>query len=197
MNQDLDFSVASWINAQAAAFWANSGGPTGSHPQRRATLPTTIGFLALGLLGAALGARYSSNANRGLLALDAIFPHLILAGPISVACFLVGRRWKLAWAAITATAIAAATQVPIFVADGTTAPGFNLEVMTANLMLGEAAAETVVESAKARADVLAVQELTPDLLDQLSAAGLDEEFPCRAVDPRPVLAGSGCGAGTR
>jgi hypothetical protein len=148
------------------------------------------------LLGAALGARYSSNAivNIGV---GRNIPASDIGGPDFGGLFLGRPTVETGLGRDHRHGDRGGNPSSDICGRWYDRPRVQLEVMTANLMLGEAAAETVVESAKAHADVLVVQEHTPDLLDQLSVAGLDEEFPCRAVDPRPVLAGSGCGAGTR
>ena len=63
--------------------------------------------------------------------------------------------------------------------------------MSANLRYGHADPDAVVKLARERADVLAVQELTPEEANRLSAAGLDREFPHRALQPREGPAGVG------
>jgi endonuclease/exonuclease/phosphatase (EEP) superfamily protein YafD len=63
--------------------------------------------------------------------------------------------------------------------------------MTANIYFGLGDATALAATAKANADVLAVQELTPESVQRLSAAGLDESFPYHALDARPVASGVG------
>jgi endonuclease/exonuclease/phosphatase (EEP) superfamily protein YafD len=48
-----------------------------------------------------------------------------------------------------------------------------------------------VKSAGDQADVLAVEELTPEEVERLSAAGLDAAFPYRWLDPRASASGVG------
>jgi hypothetical protein len=71
---------------------------------------------------------------------------------------LLGPRcWLLASAAGAVTAAAIATQIPLYVAD----TGIRLEVMSANLRLGDADAESWVSFVGEHVKVLTVQKLTP------------------------------------
>ncbi len=63
--------------------------------------------------------------------------------------------------------------------------------MSANIYEGRADAHHLVRSARAQADVVAVQELTPRAVDRLSAAGLDATFPYRWLDARGASGGVG------
>jgi endonuclease/exonuclease/phosphatase (EEP) superfamily protein YafD len=66
------------------------------------------------------------------------------------------------------------------------ASGPVLRVLTANLLVGRAAAEAVVElSRRQDADVLFVQELTDDAAAGLQRAGLGDLFPHRVAQPTP------------
>jgi endonuclease/exonuclease/phosphatase (EEP) superfamily protein YafD len=64
-------------------------------------------------------------------------------------------------------------------------------VMSANIYEGRADAHHLVRSARAQADVVAIQELTPRAVDRLSAVGLDATFPYRWLDARGGAAGVG------
>jgi endonuclease/exonuclease/phosphatase (EEP) superfamily protein YafD len=66
------------------------------------------------------------------------------------------------------------------------AAGLVLRVLTANLLVGRAAAEAVVELVRRQdADVLFVQELTDDAAARLQRAGLGDLLPYRAPEPAP------------
>jgi endonuclease/exonuclease/phosphatase (EEP) superfamily protein YafD len=70
-------------------------------------------------------------------------------------------------------------------------PSPRLRVLTANLWLGRADATAVVELVRRTgADVLGVQELTPELAAALDAAGLAEEMPHRQVEARRGASGT-------
>jgi endonuclease/exonuclease/phosphatase (EEP) superfamily protein YafD len=121
----------------------------------------------------------------------AALPSLTAAGPVSGISLALARRWRLAGAAATLTATAAATQLRLFRRSDAQDDGPALRVMSANVLFGWADAEALVCSAGTRAAILAVQELTAEELAALSAAGIDTRFPHRFVDPRPRAAGIG------
>lgn len=149
------------------------------------------GFICLSVVLCALLTRYLPFANRLVLTVAALFPYLAIAAPVSLVLFVLDRRWLLTGAAAAVTAAAIATQVPLFVASTAPASGVDLRVMSVNLRFGTAHADRLVNEATTQAEVLAVQELTPDALARLSVAGVDSEFPFRVVDARFGTAGVG------
>jgi endonuclease/exonuclease/phosphatase (EEP) superfamily protein YafD len=71
-------------------------------------------------------------------------------------------------------------------------PGPRLRVLTANMSLGFGSAPALVALARRTdADVLSVQELTPELVVALHRAGLDEVMPHYALAPESGAAGTG------
>ncbi|MGK2904571.1 MAG: endonuclease/exonuclease/phosphatase family protein [Mycobacterium sp.] len=153
---------------------------------------TSLGLLAAAAAGVALVARYLPIGNHPVLVLAALAPYLMLGAPVAVLIFLVARRWIPAAVALTLTGALALTQAPLFVADrAPEGDGVGFRVMSANIFLGLVDPQPFVELAIARADVLSVQELTPDAVRLFGAAGLDEAFPYRIIDPRPGASGTG------
>ena len=66
-----------------------------------------------------------------------------------------------------------------------------LTVMTANLFAGAADAEDVVDAVRSeQVDVLVLEEITPDVLGRLDAAGLATLLPNRVGEPDPDVAGT-------
>jgi endonuclease/exonuclease/phosphatase (EEP) superfamily protein YafD len=66
-----------------------------------------------------------------------------------------------------------------------------IRVVSANLRYGRADPAAVVRLAGQHADILAVQELTSEKADQISAAGIDEILPYRVLRAREGPAGVG------
>jgi endonuclease/exonuclease/phosphatase (EEP) superfamily protein YafD len=67
-----------------------------------------------------------------------------------------------------------------------------LRTLSLNALVGGAsAAALTAEVARLAPDVLAVQELTPDLVGQLTDAGLDDLLPYSELDPSPGARGIG------
>jgi endonuclease/exonuclease/phosphatase (EEP) superfamily protein YafD len=72
------------------------------------------------------------------------------------------------------------------------ATGPELRVLTANLRFGQAGDATLVDLVRrTRADVLSVQEFTPEAARRLDAAGLAHLLPYKVIEPRTGPEGSG------
>ena len=110
-----------------------------------------------------------------------------------VACLL--RFWPAAAVSGAVAVLFAALVLPrAFPADQSGLPsnGPELRVMTANLFLGQADADSVVQLVRDQdVDLLSVQELTPEEARALKAAGLDRLLPERAVFAAPQSSGAG------
>jgi endonuclease/exonuclease/phosphatase family metal-dependent hydrolase len=80
---------------------------------------------------------------------------------------------------------------PLYVADDPPA-GTDLVAMTINLQYGWADATTIADAVRDRSvDVLAVEELTPEAVANLAAAGLDALLPHQVLRPDVLAHGSG------
>lgn len=154
----------------------------------RAPLTVLAALLAVPA-GAALAARLIPVTNHGVLTLAALSPYLTMAA-VPAALLLVATRRFLAGAAVAAVAAAAiAVQLPRFIPDA--APkGVALRVLTANVELGTADPAALAALARDRADVLVLQELTPQLAGAVDTR-IAADFPHRALDTRPHASGAG------
>lgn len=143
------------------------------------------------LLGAVVvfGARYLPIVNHPVLVAALAAPIALLAAPVAVLGLALARRWALAAAAVVVTVVIAAVVAPSFVS--AEASGVAIRVMSMNMQFGEADAAQIVQLAMRDVDVLAVQEMTPESAELLSAAGLDSVLPHRFIDPQPGAAGIG------
>lgn len=106
-------------------------------------------------------------------------------------------RWRplaraLAVVALAGAVMHAAWVVPAYVGSAAAASdGSTLRVMTANLMLGQASAERVVQIVRrADVDVLVLEEVDRQALARLRAAGLEHRLPYAAGRPAPGAAGT-------
>ena len=169
------------------------GGDTAWHPvgMRR---------LAAWLLVAACGAWAAVR----LLGLERGFPlvpliaYTPLAAVAAVAAAGVAALLRERAAAIAAAVLAALLVVTVAprALGGPSEPdgpaGPRLRVLSANMHFGTGSPEALVALARRlRADVLSVQELTPELAVELDAAGLAELMPERVAAPVPRSAGIG------
>jgi endonuclease/exonuclease/phosphatase (EEP) superfamily protein YafD len=153
---------------------------------------TAIGLVALVVASCAFASRYLSITNHVTFITAALSPYLMLCAPVSAALLLWGRHWILAVAATGLTVAAFAVQLPLYL-HSTSGRMANVEVrlMSANLYEGMADPDPLVRSAREQADVVAVQELTPQEADRLSRAGLDTTFPYRWLEARDGPGGVG------
>lgn len=150
----------------------------------------TLGVVALVAAAAALAVRFVPTVHRPLAATAASAPYLMVGAPIALIVFAALRHWLMAALAVALTAAAVTVQAPLYIADD--APdGVTVRVASANLRYGEADAASVVDMTRTHADILAVQELTPEATRRITAAGLNEHFPYQALLPREGPAGVG------
>jgi endonuclease/exonuclease/phosphatase (EEP) superfamily protein YafD len=156
-------------------------------------LSTIVAVAALVVAVVGLLARFVPLVNHVVMFAAALSPYLMTAAVPSVVLFLSGRRWALAIAATAVLVVGVAVELPLFTSEHSDA-GIRtvpLRVMTANIYFGRGDAHSLAATANASADVLAVQELTPESVQRLSAAGLDTSFPYHALDARPGASGVG------
>ena len=135
------------------------------------------------------------DAAAPVVGLMAFTPYVALTAGIPLALTLVLRNWIAAGvAAVVAIALATAVLPRAFggptEAEG--AAGQSLRVMTANMKLGDAKPEPLVELVRELdVDVLAVEELTAGLARRLDAEGLDQLLPHRELAPDAGSKGTG------
>ncbi|XVQ14193.1 endonuclease/exonuclease/phosphatase family protein [Spirillospora sp. CA-255316] len=117
------------------------------------------------------------------VSLVAFTPYAAAASGVPLVLALALRRPAVAvTAAVTATAFAAVVLPRLFPDRNPSAHGPGLRVLAVNLSVGQADAAALVKLVRAvRADVLAVQELTPQAAGRLDRAGLRTLMP-HAVD---------------
>ena len=151
-----------------------------------------IGVLAVVMALTGLVARQVEITNHATLILALTSPLLVLAVPAAGVWFVLRRRWVTAAVAAVLTGLLVAVLAPNPAAglDGT-----GIRVMSANVLEGRGDPAVIVALARGHADIVGIQELTPEGLAQLSANGIDAEFPHRIV--KPLAGGSGAGLWSR
>ena len=153
-----------------------------------------LGSLLLLCAVIAAVARSVPAAARLLLATAALSPYLMLGAPAAAVMFTLGRHWVPAAVAAVATAAAIAFLLPLRGRSPRPASGVTVRFVSANLLMGKADPEAVARLAREHADVIAVQELTPELAEALSSA-LAQDFP--HCEQRPKERASGVGLWSR
>ncbi|GIH09356.1 endonuclease [Rhizocola hellebori] len=113
--------------------------------------------------------------------------------PLVVAVLL--RQWPAAVVAAVALVALVSCVLPRWLADSDPlagARGPQLRVLTANVLAGRASAEEIVRLVtEQKAEVLLLQELTPDFVARAAAEGLDALMPYKAIYPMDGVIGSG------
>jgi endonuclease/exonuclease/phosphatase (EEP) superfamily protein YafD len=155
-------------------------------------LATLLGLLGLATALVGLGVRHVPLASQPVLIVAAAAPYLVLAAPVAAVLLLLGRRWLLVVVAVAVTVVGVLVYLPRYQVPGASAVrSVEMRVLTTNLGMGQADSQAFVALARDAADVVAVQEMTQDAADGLSAAGMDAAFPYRVIVPAEVASGIG------
>ncbi|AGB24960.1 metal-dependent hydrolase [Mycobacterium sp. JS623] len=151
---------------------------------------TIAGALALAVAAYALIVRYVPLTLQVLAVTAALYPFFICGAVLAMVLFAVQRRWLVTIVAAVLAAAMVLVELPWYI--GSTIPAaetVHVRVMSSNLRLGTAIPASLASTAQQYADVLAVQELTPELANKLH--GLDATFPYHTLAPRKLSAGVG------
>ena len=147
-----------------------------------------LAVATLSIAAIAVGLRFVPILNRPMIAAVALAPYLMLGAPVAAIVFGALRRWPATLAALVMSAVIVGVQMPVYV--GEAAPdGVTIRFVSANLRYGNADAEDVMRVFRENADVVAVQELTPQAAQRLEP--LRADFPFQALTPREGPAGVG------
>jgi endonuclease/exonuclease/phosphatase (EEP) superfamily protein YafD len=128
-----------------------------------------------------------------LAPLVAFTPYAAIGALVAMMATAALRRWLAAACTAAAAVALLAAVLPRAVGGSASATSTRLaRVLTANVSNGRASPEGLVRLVRAeRPDVLSVQELTPEMVGALDAAGLRAELPHRVMRPRSGAAGTG------
>ena len=151
------------------------------------------GGLALVPVVASLVLRQVAVDRPRLVAYVAGTPVVVFAGLAAVVLFVLARtRIGVAVAGVL-TIVLALSQVPLFLGTASAAPGSTpLTVMTLNMHYGEADPDAVVAAVRTHdVDVLATVEMTPEAVEALQRAGIDDLLPFNDLKPRGNASGNG------
>lgn len=112
-----------------------------------------------------------------LVLLAVVTPFAALPLTVLLAVHVGMRRWVLSGVTGALVLLNVCWLLPLYVADAVP-QGPPLTVLTANLYFGRADAQALVRQVRDRhVDVLAVEELTPEAVVRLQAAGLEQVLP--------------------
>lgn len=128
------------------------------------------------------------------VAILAYTPYVLPTALVVAIAALALRQWIPAGVAGFAVLVLAILIAPRVLGgeQASASDGPSVRVLSANVLRGRGDAEQLLgEVRERRVDVLAVQELTPDLIIELDDLGIRDELPYRTLEPREDVAGSG------
>jgi endonuclease/exonuclease/phosphatase (EEP) superfamily protein YafD len=152
---------------------------------------TIAGVLLLAVAGAALAVRYTPIPGHRVLLAVVVSPFLMPAAPLALVVLLWGRRWTLAGMAGCLTAVLVALQLPWYLSADPDSNAVRVRMMTINMRFGGADPHALARIADENADIVTVQELTPEAVRGLAAAGMSDTFPYQALEARRQASGVG------
>ncbi|MBM7811824.1 endonuclease/exonuclease/phosphatase family protein [Saccharothrix algeriensis] len=163
-----------------------------SRPRNRATTSLLV-LAATAFVVAAALRLLGVDGTRHMVAATALVPYFTVAGVLLGAVALLLRRWLVGAVTLVVALVLVATVAPRAFPDARPAGvGQQVRVMSANLLVGKAEAEALVDAVRDHeVDVLALQELTPAMVRDFERAGLDEVLPHRVFLAEPGGSGSG------
>jgi endonuclease/exonuclease/phosphatase (EEP) superfamily protein YafD len=116
-------------------------------------------------------------------ALTAGVPIAVAGAVVALVVALVARRWILAGIGVIVVAAGVWTQLPLWVAS-TTSDGARITLVQSNIKLGAGDVDTVARLVRdTRADVLTLNEVTPDAAARIERSDLSTTMPFRYVRP--------------
>jgi endonuclease/exonuclease/phosphatase (EEP) superfamily protein YafD len=149
-----------------------------------------LAAVALIALAIPVAARLFGIEEGPLAILVALMPWVTAACAIPVLLALLARAWILLAASAAVMALCVAWAVPMFTSQDAYGDDV-VNVATVNLTFGRADADAVVALVERHeVDVLAAQEVTPEVVAALSAAGLDDLLPYSEVAAEPGVTGT-------
>jgi endonuclease/exonuclease/phosphatase (EEP) superfamily protein YafD len=151
---------------------------------------TAIAVAVLAVSIVALIMRYVPSVALPVLGIAAFAPYLLLGAPLALVLFGALGSWILALAAGIATVAAIAVQAPLYVGRSAHS-GVSVRLVSANLRFGRAEPDALLRLALRHADILAVQELTPELAERMMDSDIVDAFPYQALRARQGGAGVG------
>lgn len=170
------------------------GGEIRAVPRRRLRLPRPLAWLAIAPFATWAVIRLAGlERGTSMIQLVTATPYVAAVSVLAVLIAIAARSRAAVTAAAATSALMALMVLPRAIPATPPATGPTLRILTANLFYGFGDARTVVDLVRQlRADILSTQELTPEAIQALDAAGLNALMPYRHLQDVP---GSPAGGG--
>lgn len=148
---------------------------------------------AMAFVTAALVRLLGIDGTRYMIAATSLTPYITVLGLLIGLFALFRKRWVIGLTMTIVAVVLVANVAPRAFPDARpNGVGQQVRLMAANLLVGIADAQFIVQEVRKRdIDVLALQELTPDMVDDLDRAGLRQVLPNRVFLDEPGGSGSG------
>lgn len=163
-----------------------------TRPGRRRVVTVLVTSTAVGFVLYALVRTLGLERGFPLVPLLAYAPLVLFAAPVALlGAALLQRWWSAAAIALAGVLLATAILPRAFESGSVTPEGPPLRLLTLNVHFGHADPDIVVDLVREHeVELLALQEVTPEMVAGLAAAGLDELLPY-AVDHSAAAAAGG------
>jgi endonuclease/exonuclease/phosphatase (EEP) superfamily protein YafD len=140
-----------------------------------------------------LAVRQVGWTNRTGMVISTMTPYLVAAPLAGTAAAAAGRQKALTAAGLATLVLFGASQLPLYVGGpGVDGPSVPLRVLTSNMRFGFADADQLVREVRdSDVDVLALQELTPEAVERLTASGIRDLLPYELLRPEWGVGGAG------
>lgn len=148
---------------------------------------------AVAFVTAALVRLLGIDGSRYMIATTSLIPYITVLGLLIGLFALFRKRWVVGLTMTFVAIILVANVAPRAFPDSRpNGVGQEVRLMTSNLLVGIADAEFVVRQVRERRiDILAMQELTPEMVGDLERAGINQLLPNRVFIAEPGGSGSG------
>ncbi|RPA63404.1 endonuclease/exonuclease/phosphatase family protein [Gordonia oryzae] len=148
----------------------------------------SMGWLLLAMTGAAIWLHYTASRGTSAIYATAVVPLALVSGAVTVIVFLSMQRWIALSLSVVVLAGVVFTQFPLWVSQNPPA-GQRFTVVSANLQLGLADVDDLSAIAS-DADLVSLQEVTPEVYARIMRSGLADRFPHRYARPAPLSVGT-------
>lgn len=170
------------------------GGEIRAVPRRRPRLPRPLAWLAIAPFTVWAIIRLAGlERGTSMVQLISATPYVAAASVLAILPAVASRSRAAVTVAVATSALMAMMVLPRAIPSAPSTTGPTLRILTANLFHGLGDARSLVDLVRRlRADILSAQELTPEAVQALDAAGLSVLMPYRHLQDAP---GSSAGGG--
>lgn len=171
---------------------AETTGPSAERPSGLRRVLRVLAAVCFAVIAVPVFARLFGVEAGPLAILVALMPWVALASLVPLILAVLARAWWLVGASAVVVVNCAVWMLPLYIAEPAPVGGETFTAGSLNLTFGQADADAVVQwVTNEQIDVLSAQEVTPEAVAALEAAGLDELMPYSQIAAEPGVTGTG------